>query len=53
MKRPSAFHVVCSWCGKVVAQEGEQARLFETPDRTTHTICEDCYAKAVSPVTAE
>jgi hypothetical protein len=41
------LYVVCSWCRQPAP--GQQLRLWESPDETTHTICDSCFAKVSEP----
>jgi hypothetical protein len=47
-KRRPVLHVVCSWCREPVSEPGEQLRLFETPGKTTHTICDRCFEQVAA-----
>ena len=42
-RRRPKLYVVCSWCRQPPA--GQQLRLFQSPDETTHTICASCFEK--------
>jgi hypothetical protein len=46
-RRAEKLYVVCSWCRQPAP--GQQLRLWESPDETTHTICDACFAKVTAP----